>query len=150
MQNNNFSSHILNFLLFFFFKKIFIWITVILTLFTFFLFREFFIFVLGLFCLFSFSSLERFWYFSRASFWSFSLFCFIIFMKHFHTFIQKLIKNFLIVINHFLYIQKNIFIVSKISFEMWVILVLVFFRHNFIYHNFPLQNFLHYNFLYQN
>ena len=40
----------------------------------------------------SFSSSERFWYFSRASFWSFSLFFFIIVICHFYIYRKKNLK----------------------------------------------------------
>ena len=42
--------------------------------------------------LLSFSSSERFWYFSRASFWSFSLFFFIIVICHFYIYRKKNLK----------------------------------------------------------
>ena len=56
--------------------------------------QPFFVFLLQK----DFSSSKRFWDLSRASFRSFSLFFWIIFIKYFYIYIQKTCKKFLVVI----------------------------------------------------
>ena len=106
-QNNNLSytQHSL----FFFFRKIFIFITMILALFLFFFFRKIFISVAGSFSAFFFFFFRKilvpFLCFYVKLFFAFL----IIFINDFYLCKQKILKKFLIVINHFSYIKNNIF-----------------------------------------
>ena len=113
--------------LFFFIRKVFISITMILTLF-FLSSSERFLYISGAF----FSSL--FCYCFRKTLVPFSCFFlkllfvfFIMFINHFYICLQKNYKKQLMVIDHF-YICKNIYKkyflqALKTSFKMWVILV---------------------------
>ena len=118
--------------MYFFFRKILISITMILTLFLFFFFRIIFISASGLFSpFFSFFFIKilvpftRF--FSKLLFASFFFF-FWEYLLTIFIYKQKIIKNFLKVMSHFYIYTKNhkeyFLSGSKRSFKMWVLSVL--------------------------
>ena len=111
---------------FFFFRKVFIPITMMVTLFLFFIFTKIFISVLGHLSQFFFFFFRKTLVPFLHSFSKFFLVFLIILIKiifnkndnHFYMCIQKNVIFFKIVINHFLYRHKNFSIGSKKGFKM--------------------------------